>query len=433
MFFQDREFENKKHKEYFEAEHYLNQGLIRTTVPQEQKKLTRREWMLKFLDDLNHPENKFPSIHIAGTSGKSSTAVLIAEILRAAGYRVGLHTTPYLQLAVEKYWVDGKYIEPDEFVDLIEWIKPICEKWRGPKVPLHGMASFGICLEYFRRKKIDIAVIETGVGGRDDITNVIHPCLSVITPIGFDHEKTLGETIESISGHKAGIIKPKVPVVAYKGYGKDVILSEADKKNSSVHWVEENNSSFIVPKVMKGKFQYINTSLAKSAAEVLKKQGYSLNDSNIKKGINRAKIPGRFEMLQNNPVVVIDGAHNYQKLSRLFEEMKEKNWILIFGMLKSKINEDVLNLLKNKSSEIVFTKPVVYGKEALNPKIIRSYFSKKKISCIPLPSKALQTVLKSAKSEDTVVVTGSLYLAGNIRDLYFPSEKILESGTSWPL
>ncbi len=140
---------NQLYKQYLAAENYLNQGLIRTFVPDVPKKYIRREWMLRFLEDLGRPEKNYPCIHVAGTSGKGSTAVMIAEILRQAGYKTGLHITPYLQVATEKLWFEGKYASAEEFIDLIEWVKPVCEKWRSPEVPLHGMTSFGLCLEYF--------------------------------------------------------------------------------------------------------------------------------------------------------------------------------------------------------------------------------------------------------------------------------------------
>jgi dihydrofolate synthase/folylpolyglutamate synthase len=417
---------------YFEAEYYLNQGLIRTSLPDEAPNITRREWMLRFLDDLGHPEAGFPSVHIAGTSGKGSTAVMLAEILRSAGYKTGLHITPYLQVATEKLWYDGKYASAEEFIDLIEWIKPVCEKWKNPEVPLHGMTSFGICLEYFRRKKVDIAVIEAGVGGRDDITNVLNSCLSVITPIGLDHIKTLGETINSIAGHKAGILKPKVPAVVFEGPGKKVISAEAEKAGSPIEWVNPDQITLSAPENMPGKFQSLNALMAKTAAKILGNNGNKISNSAISEGLAHARIPGRLEKLEDSPEVYIDGAHNHQKLKNLFAEFSGKKFLLLYGMLASKVNPEVLELLKSLNRKIIFTKPQVYGKESLDPQTILKYFPPGLTQYISSPSKALKYAKRIAEPNELIIAAGSLYLAGNIREIYYSSQKVLLSQTSWP-
>ena len=420
-------------KRYLSAENYLNQGLIRTSVPDVPQKYIRREWMLRFLEDLGHPEKNYPCIHVAGTSGKGSTAVMIAEILRQAGYKTGLHITPYLQVATEKLWFEGKYASAEEFIDLIEWVKPICEKWRSPEVPLHGMTSFGLCLEYFRRKKVDIAVIETGVGGRSDLTNVINTCLAVITPLGFDHTKTLGDTIESIAGHKAGIMKKNVPAVVFKGRGSDVILAYARQIGAAVKWVEPENAGFSRKLRMQGGFQHSNACIAEKAAFALQELGYHINEADISAGLIQARIPGRLEKLQSHPDVIIDGAHNYQKLKNLFLEFSGRRITVIYGMLQAKINDRVLSLLKSVNARFIFTKPEVYGKEVLDPNSIIVRFLPGEASFFPSPSDALQEAVNKGGRRAVIVVAGSLYLAGNIRESYFPAEDVLFSRTSWPI
>lgn len=423
---------NQLCKQYLAAENYLNQGLIRNSVSDVPKKYIRREWMLRFLEDLGHPEKNYPCIHIAGTSGKGSTAVMIAEILRQAGYKTGLHITPYLQVATEKLWFEGKYASAEEFIDLIEWVKPICEKWRSPEVPLHGMTSFGLCLEYFRRKKVDIAVIETGVGGRNDLTNVLNTCLAVITPLGFDHTKTLGDTIESIAGHKAGIMRKNIPVVVFRGRGSDVILAYARQIGAALKWVEPEDTGFPLSLKMKGGFQHTNARIAEKAALTLQELGYHINETDISAGLTQARIPGRLEKLQSHPEVIIDGAHNYQKLNNLFLEFSGRRIIVIYGMLQSKINDRVLGLLKRVNARFIFTKPEVYGKEAFDPHPIIARFPPGEASLFPSPSDALQEAVKIGGKRAVIVVAGSLYLAGNIRESYFPAEDVLFSRTSWP-
>lgn len=443
---------------YFEAERYINEGLIRTTVPDTPNKPTRREWMLRFLDDLGHPEKAFPAIHLAGTSGKGSTAVMIAEILRAAGYMVGLHATPYLQVATEKLMFDGKYASAEEFIDLVEWIRPICEKWRGPEAPLHGMASFGITLEYFRRKKVDIAVIEAGVGGRDDLTNVLDTKLSVITPIGIDHTKTLGETIDSIAGHKAGIIKKGVPVVAWRSAGRHIIEETAKEKGSPLIWIDNNSGSLWPAQrpattslrrgdprshthswppektLMQGEFQAINAAIARAAV----RQIGSISTNEVETGISRARLPGRMERLQENPTVIVDGAHNYQKLKALFETISpsrkanNSGLVVIFGMLKSKANAEIVNILRALPGRLILTTPKVYEKEAADPYELAKALELDNIIIKPSFEDAVDMALKISNPADTVLITGSLYLAGHVRDRWYPRHDVLTQRTSWP-
>ncbi len=399
---------------YLTAEQYLNEGLIRSEIPEGPPPCTRREWMLRFVGDLGHPEQTYPSIHIAGTSGKGSVALMIAEGLRQAVQRVGLHTTPYLQVATEKLWIDGQYASMDEFVELVDWIRPICERWRAPEVPLHGMASFGICLEYFRRQKIDIAVMETGVGGRDDLTNVLRTALSVITPIGIDHVKTLGETIESIAEHKAGIIQEGVPVVAWNGAGAEVIERVARSKGAPLTWVESNSNNFAD----------INRSIANAALQQMK---HSVPDPEC-----FISLPGRMEKIQENPTIILDGAHNAQKLEALFRSLPDKNTVLVLGMLRSKTEPEIFTLLRNHPGPIVLTEPNVYGKEALPANELAKEIGREDISLEPEPKTALDKAKTLTPDNGSILVTGSLYLVGNIRELYYPSASILEQRTSWP-
>jgi len=427
------DIQNDSFHRYKAAEDYINSGLIRTWVPEVRKKHSRREWMLRFLDDLGHPEEAFPALHIAGTSGKSSTSVMLAETLRASGYKVGLHITPYLQVATEKLWFDGRYASGEEFVDLIEWIRPICERWRSPEVPLHGLASVGICLEYFRRKKVDIAVIETGVGGRNDITNVLHTALAIITPLGLDHTKTLGDTIDSIAWHKAGIMQPEKPAVVFHGPGADVIQVEADRIKTQITWVNPEKDFLSYTSPMPGKFQQLNKQMTAAAAAVLNRYGWQIDGGALEKGIGRARIPGRLEIMQEHPMVIIDGAHNLQKLQNLWQEFSDQELVIVYGMLQSKIKPDILASLKSKKNRIVFTCPRVYGKEAFDPREVLDSYPAARAEFEPEPEKALVKALNIAQAGDTVLVAGSLYLAGNIRNGYFPARDILYQRTSWPV
>lgn len=390
----------------------MNEGLIRTTVPPQTDGTTNREWMSKFLDDIGHPEMAFPAVHVAGTSGKGSVALLIAESLRASGFKTGLHTSPYLQVATEKLAVDGKYASAEEFVELVRWIRPLAEKWRRPNVPIHGMASVAICLEYFRRKKVDIAVIEAGVGGKDDFTNVLKTRLAVITPIGLDHTKILGATVDEIAVHKAGIIKHGVPVVAYKGNGYKVIEAAAKRNNAPLTLVETSDNFVEVNKMLAYKASLILTGHSRTGKEVT--------------------LPGRMETVQTNPTVILDGAHNLQKLSALFHTLPSDRYIIVFGMLKGRFDPATAEILKGRYKRIILTAPRVYGKEALDPEELAAQLHINDPIIETDPLSALKTALSLARTDDTVLVTGSLYLVGNIRNCYYPPEDIVQARTSWP-
>ncbi|MCA9671519.1 MAG: hypothetical protein KC503_38240, partial [Myxococcales bacterium] len=206
---------------YEAANAYLNEGLIRlaaSLAPRDSDaldgphgaarlvgpQLSRRLRMLRFLPRLGHPERTFPAVHVGGTSGKGSTATLIAELLHAHGVGTGLHVTPYLQVCTEKLWARGRYASGRELASLVEWVRPHAEACRGADVPMHGMASVAITLEHYRREAVAVGVVEVGVGGHNDITNVLDTRVAVIGAVGLDHLKTLGPGIDDIAWHKAG-------------------------------------------------------------------------------------------------------------------------------------------------------------------------------------------------------------------------------------
>jgi hypothetical protein len=225
---------------YQAANHYINEGLIRLRPDEPSdaasvaKQRTRREWMLSFLPRLGDPQRAFEAIHVAGTSGKGSVCAMVAEILRAGGVRAGLHISPYLQVATEKLWVDGLLATVEQYEALIEWLRPHAEACRGPDVPMHGMGSVAIFLEHFRREAVQLGVVEVGVGGGSDLTNVLETRVAAITNVGPDHLKTLGPTLEDVARHKAGIITPGCRAVVHATGDDDRALIAARRRAESV-------------------------------------------------------------------------------------------------------------------------------------------------------------------------------------------------------
>lgn len=444
---------------YESANHYLNEGLIRTVSPEEPNPRTRREWMEWLLPALGHPEAAYSAVHVAGTSGKGSVATMIAEILRAAGVRTGLHVSPYLQVSTEKLWADGLYASARELADLVEWIRPIAEARRGPHVPLHGMASVAIALEFFRRKRVAVGVMEAGVGGRMDLTNVMRTRVAVISSIGLDHVKTLGPDLDRIAWHKAGVIKPGCRAVAIEGQGNTAAREQAEATGAPLRIVRKNDfrgeadpsgrpllwfrgERFRLERVplgMLGMFQAENAALAVAAIEELDRDG-EVSQAAVCEGLLRARLPGRIELVeptgQSRIPVLLDGAHNPDKLGALLgnvSRLSHERLHVVYGAIGSREPNRELRELASRAATFVATEPHVYQKSARPAREIAAVVEGRggKVAVETDPLRALDIALDAAAPGDLVLVTGSLYLCGEIRERWYPADEILAHRTSW--
>lgn len=446
---------------YQKANYYLNEGLIRAeNLDATRQKNSGFEWMPRFLEAFSNPQRGIPAVHIAGTSGKGTTAIMIAEILRAAGIRTGLHISPYLQVATEKIWIDGSYYGGEEFYELVESMKPTIESFRKYDLPLHGMASVCLAIEAFRQSGVEIMVFETGVGGRVDLTNHLDTMLSVITKIGFDHQKTLGKTISEIAFHKAGIIKKETPAIAFRGPGIREIQKEAAFQKAPLHLISRNNWSNCKTDISGtmfsfrnqemrlddlkikacGPFQVENASLAIAAAQTLQKRGFSISEKHIRAGLERAVLPGRVELVSVNPPCIIDGAHNGDKIDNLYRFVKaeKKTEItIICGILAKKVKRKMLTKIAKIADHIITTEPQVFAKSAFPADMLSRRFRQlgvKKVRSIASPMDAIGEALNHKQYEGgTIIVTGSLYLVGNIRNYWYSDENVLLQKTSYPV
>lgn len=449
------------HELYTAANRYLNEGLIRTSWPEESRPRKRREWMEWWLPRLDHPEQAWEAVHVAGTSGKGSVAVMVAEILRAAGIRTGLHVSPYLQVSTEKLWVDGRYASAREFHELVEWIRPACEACRGPHVPLHGMASVGVCLEHFRRRRVELGVMETGVGGRSDLTNVMRTRVAAITSIGLDHVKTLGPTLDDIAWHKAGIIKAGCRAVVLHGAGVDAARRQAAEVGAPLRVVERGDYSgradergvlrltfrgrrFTledVPLAMAGAFQAENAAVAVAAIEELGEDAERIDEAHVRRGLGAARMPGRVELLAPGPrngcPVVLDGAHNPDKLAAMLSvlpRLPHRRLHVVYGSLGHRQPDEALGRLARAAATLVLAEPRVYAKAPRPVAEIAEAVAGRgaaEVVLQPDPLAAVAEALDRAEPEDLVVVTGSLYLCGEIRGRWYPEEQVLRRRASW--
>jgi dihydrofolate synthase/folylpolyglutamate synthase len=454
-------------------------GLIERTPPPEGKSpaeiRARAEMRLarlrRFLAYLGDPHLRYPVVHVGGTSGKGSTSTAVAAILTAAGYRTGLHTSPYLQVATEKLQIDGRLIAGDRFADLIDEVLAAADAWASPAGELLTYGEFWVALTAvaFAREPVDVAVIEVGAGGRFDMSNVVHPTVSVITSIGLDHTVTLGPTIEQIAWHKAGIVKAGAPVVTAVSdpAGLAPILAEAALTGSpvtrvipgttfeilteevdGVTWRELDAEGMPRPALrtaLPGRFQATNAATAVAAVRALAARGFDVPLEAIREGLSRARIPGRCEVIQSSPRVILDGAHNPDKVAALVAELPrlaarpaEARLIAVVGMLESKEHQAMLRLIAPVVDELIVTTPRVLAKPgttadllAVEARIARfggAVFARE------APQDALDLALERADARrgDVVLITGSLYLVGNLRSRWYADDAVLLHRTPWP-
>jgi dihydrofolate synthase/folylpolyglutamate synthase len=396
---------------------------------------------------LGHPERKYPSVHIAGTNGKGSTAAFLESILRHAGYRTGLYTSPHLERINERIRVNGEEIPDRAFADVFTRIHSVIEGQLATGTlrahPTFFECVTAIAFAYFTERQVQVAIFETGLGGRLDATNIIVPEATIITRIDFDHENFLGHSLEEIAGEKAGIIKAGVPVIiaGQRDEARQVLLAKARELNAPVVGA---NSAFIVEssQVMNGnvraevqeiathkcfeiaphlagRFQLQNSLNAVAAARVLQSRGFRISDTDIEKGIAAAVWPGRIEKVHSSPDIYLDGAHNPSAARELAafcqENLTGRKIILIFGALRDKAVDEIAGILFPLASEVIFTQPRTSRaiSAAQLAEIAGHHAAMLKI--IPDAEEALEDALARSAPSDVICITGSLYLVGDLR------------------
>jgi len=428
-------------KGYNEAVCKLNEGLIRTELPAGVKKPPPVRWrarineMKRFLEALGNPQKSLFIAAVCGTSGKGSVAVGISSILRSFGLRTGLHVSPYLQSATEKICIDDVLVSGLEFARLVDWVLPVAGPLVNPFTPasIHGMASIAIALEAFRRAGTDVVIFEAGAGARYDLSSVIEPQLVVITGVSRDHVKSLGPSIEDIAFHKSGMIRRGVHTVSIN----QPHVSEAVSRQTA--------ASGAVPPVFSKPgpdWRTSNRNLATMAAgKILELMGRKPNPDCSDSGEADFRLPGRLEFMprkKNGPVIIVDGAHNGEKISAVLSvvsRMKKKGRNrLVTGFLSTKKHRSMTHLLSRWADDIITTSVRVYGKQGMDPADLARIFNdaSKHAKCIRDPAEAVETALDEASGDDVILVTGSMYLAGDVRSMWYPTEEIVFQQTPWP-
>lgn len=452
-------------QQYQRAEQYVN-GLIMGppsppagTPPDEirARAIARLERLRAFLGFLGDPQRAYRTIHVAGTSGKGSTSTFTASILSAAGFRTGTHVSPYLQVATEKLQIDGQIVSASRYSALVNSMRESVEAWvtAGHERPNYGEFWVAMTYRYFAEARVDVAVIEVGAGGRFDVTNVIEPDVAAITSIGYDHTVTLGSTLPEIAWHKAGIIKSGAIAVTAVSEPEALPAIEAEAREHGVelrrvrHGEEydtvqsdERGTSFVDTASgrrfhvqLPGSFQAANAATAVAIARAFDPE--HATDDVIAAGLDAARFPGRMETVQRAPLVLLDGAHNPEKVASLASNLKElypgRRKLLVFGALESKSYHEMLTSLLPQASVLVATAPKVFAKPSTTAADIAALAPPDiVVEAIDDPVAAVGRALELADPNDLVVVTGSLYLVGNVRERWYPSEQILARGTCWP-
>jgi dihydrofolate synthase/folylpolyglutamate synthase len=394
------------------------------------------ERMEAALAQLGNPHRRLRAIHIAGTKGKGSVAAMLDSMLRAAGIRTGLYSKPHLVNLAERTRIDGAEMPAARMLEYIQRLRAIYER--------AGMAltffEFTVALMflYFAEEKVDLAVIETGLGGRLDSTNVVAPLLSVITPIGFDHMEYLGYTIPAIAAEKGGIIKPEVPVVigAHDHEARATLQSIAAQRKSPVrlvgrdfnfrshapaHCLDYQGLAYSLDSLelgLGGPFQHENAAIAVAAVEALGAQGIAVGEDAIRRGLREVFWPGRFDVVSRAPMVILDCAHNELAISALLEAISvelgpEVRPRLVFGCLADKQWERMAAMLAPRVSDAILTR--VKPKRPLDPEIMYEHFAAHVPTRIARePMCAVETIVSESGTRDVVLITGSVYLIGEI-------------------
>lgn len=394
---------------------------------------------LQLCESLGNPHQKFKSIHIAGTNGKGSVSHMLAAIFQTAGYKTGLYTSPHLKDFRERIRINGEMISEDEVISFTEMIKPQIEKIS----PSFFEATVAMAFHHFAKEQVDIAIIETGLGGRLDSTNVITPELSVITNIGMDHMNMLGDTLEKIAFEKAGIIKEAVPVIIGESQPEveEVFRRTAAEKKAPIsfaseqikvlqykwdknllqietedHYRNKNKWQLDLP----GIYQTKNLLTVLAACYQLEQLGWDITEQHIREALTQVKrltgLHGRWEIIHHAPLVVLDVAHNVDGIKQLAEQIKltnHKHLHIVLGMVKDKDVDEVLKLLPAKAS-YYFTRsnvPRSLSEEELATKAAVYGLTGK---TFPNVNAALYSVSNHATKKDLVMVCGSIFLVGEV-------------------
>ena len=395
---------------------------------------------IRLCDALGNPQSKFRSVHIAGTNGKGSTSHMLAAVLQTAGYTTGLYTSPHLYDFRERIRVNGKVCDEQFVIDFTKRIQPLIDEIE----PSFFEITVAMAFEYFALQEVEIAIIETGLGGRLDSTNVVTPELSVITNIGWDHMQMLGDTLEKIAFEKAGIIKPNIPVVIGESAEKtrQVFIEQARSKNAPIIFADESRyvDSFGIEKGqlkvivddrqrdekpvyfldLPGLYQRKNLLTVLETVHQLQLKHWHIEQAHVKEALQHVKkrtgLHGRWEVIQQQPKIVLDVAHNADGIQSALEQLEFESFdhlYIVIGMVKDKDVDEILNLLPHYA-DYSFTKAQIPRALDENELLKKASLHGLSGKSFPDVNTALKEVLTHAKPGDLILVFGSVFLVAEV-------------------
>ena len=403
----------------------------------------------KILEYLGNPHKKIKTIHIAGTNGKGSTTAMLTKILVESGYKVGCYISPYIEEFEERMQINNENIPKDDLAEIVTEVskavdKVIKEDYGNPtEFEIITCAGF----LYFERNNVDFAVVEVGLGGRLDSTNVIKPELSVIGSISLDHVQILGDTIEKIAFEKGGIIKENTKVVLYPQQdsvikviediceSKSAPLVRVIKDNAKFEGVSEGTDGQITQKLkvvtakdtycvqlaLLGVHQVQNCNVVINCCEALMDMGVKITKEAILKGLKLVKWPGRLEIMRRNPLVVLDGAHNVDGIKKLSESInkyfKYKKMVLILGILADKQVDEMINTICPKAAKVIAVTPHSERAELCEDLRDKIFLCNENCEAVMDYEKAYEKALSYCEEEDMIIISGSLYMVGDMRKI----------------
>lgn len=368
-------------------------------------------------EHLGNPHHKFKSVHVAGTNGKGSTSHMLASILEEASYKVGLYTSPHLKDFRERIKINGEMISKAAVINFVKKNQSFLEK---QQLSFFEM-TVGLAFDYFAKQKVDIAVVEVGLGGRLDSTNIITPVVSVITNIGLDHTQMLGDTLEKIAFEKAGIIKENIPIIIGERQEEteNVFIETAKNKNAPIYFVEDKVTE-IYESDLKGNYQQKNIKTVVTTSHILKEKGFAITEKHIKSGIlhvvKNTGLLGRWQVLQKEPTVICDTAHNREGLTYVMQQLREQHFNklhIVLGVVNDKDLQSVLPLFP-KNATYYFCKPDV--PRGLEAQILREKAKEYDLfgELYNSVKEALNEALKSAATDDLIFVGGSTFVVAEV-------------------
>lgn len=431
-----------------------------------------------FLVFAGNPQNEFPAIHVAGTSGKGSVTVMLAALLAGMGFKTGAHVSPYLQLPNEKLLLNGQMISPADFIETVDAFRTLYERWSGGKKHLrYEEAWTALAFCWLARQGVDWAVVETAMGGRFDPTNLLPARLAVITNVGYDHETQIGPTLTDIAWHKAGIIKPGALAITAetKPAALPLLQAEADEKGVQLHRLGQDFDFTVhrlnsdgatltvhgpfhtyanVEIAMRGKFQPVNAALAVAGLDLLFHMGQEWETRERspqtegrapaieQRPLNTASLrtlqfPGRMEILQTRPTVLLDGAHNPDKMAALVESVRAlypgQRATILFGALKIKNAAAMLEMLCSIARRFIFAQAAVTGKPSAAPDELAALLHElapgMEAETAGSPAEGVERALAALVPDDLLLITGSIYFIGAARERWYPKEALLRQIT----